>query len=925
LLVSSCAGTSISSGGKAFPRDNPSEDALEWDFMYRYHKGIAEVEGIAEWGKGHYFLELAYEHFHDGNYKTSLLACKAALDEFRKSGNISYEIRALYLRGRLYEAQGRYEEASSFYDLAVTRAHDGGNKLQEADIYISIGPFYEMQGQYEKALTFYNQALARAREADAVLPPPSNFFYAPGVPGQDEKAMRECIRNAKNINVKKYKVTARALYNIGRVHEVQLRYGEALMQYQQALNTLRPALQDQNLADFLIWNRINGRHGLIMGDTLEATLLQSIGGVYEVQRQYGEALTYYQDALTAAQTERFGNGCGPSVIVKTNDASTRVIRSNLPTREELGGYRTQEANILRTIGRMYTAQEEYEAAVTHLEQALALFQQIKYPIGEASTRADLGRLYQQQKEYSKAQKYLEDAVAIYDKVRQGAGSDRTRSDFIAQYNSTYRTLIRNSLRLCQDEQAFLTSEQGRARTFLDQINSGMVMLDGEGVRELVQQEDTLSLQLLSIDKERVSLQGQPGVEPGRLTELNDRRAQTQKAYKAARQRLDNFHEELALQASGKPLSVRDIQQLLPADTTLLSYFVLDDTTIAAFLLTHSQYDVVELSVESSTVIDIIGEFRRFADRFLGNDAKAYLKLLVPLHESLITPLLTKLTTSNLIIVPNRFLHYIPFAVLTDGTTYLGDRFLLTTLPSASTLPFIIEHRKSSATSPSLLIFGNPTPARADLRLLEWAECEAKNIAKLYGVIPLLRDAATKQTLLDQASHASIVHLAAHGVLNEDKPLESFIALSPDIDHGDRPSDGLLTVREVYTKVHLPQADLVVLSACKTNVGKISTGDEMVGLTRAFLYSGTPSVLSTLWSVDDRATGLLMEHFYTGLQNGLSKVAALQKAQQIVRKEYYSHPYYWGAFVLTGDGGREQTSPKSPRSSTRLVNPSTLCR
>jgi len=100
----------------------------------------------------------------------------------------------------------------------------------------------------------------------------------------------------------------------------------------------------------------------------------------------------------------------------------------------------------------------------------------------------------------------------------------------------------------------------------------------------------------------------------------------------------------------------------------------------------------------------------------------------------------------------------------------------------------------------------------------------------------------------------------------------------------------LTVREVTNTLRLGQADLIVLSACQSNMDDVSKGDEVVGLTRAFIFDGTPSVIATLWSVDDRATGLLMEQFYTRLGPGAGKAAALQKAQQATRKSY-PHPAY----------------------------------
>ncbi len=103
---------------------------------------------------------------------------------------------------------------------------------------------------------------------------------------------------------------------------------------------------------------------------------------------------------------------------------------------------------------------------------------------------------------------------------------------------------------------------------------------------------------------------------------------------------------------------------------------------------------------------------------------------------------------------------------------------------------------------------------------------------------------------------------------------------------------------------LKQSDLVVLSACQTQLGDLSAGDEVVGLTRALIFAGDPTVVATLWNVDDAATGRLMERFYTHLNNGLGKAEALRLAQlELIEAGSYAEPYFWSAFVMSGDGGQ----------------------
>jgi CHAT domain-containing protein len=228
--------------------------------------------------------------------------------------------------------------------------------------------------------------------------------------------------------------------------------------------------------------------------------------------------------------------------------------------------------------------------------------------------------------------------------------------------------------------------------------------------------------------------------------------------------------------------------------------------------------------------------------------------------------------------------------------YLGAEYTLFYLPSASVLPFVRDKAELSAepAGDSLLAM---VQARAEgLPALRYAEEETRAIAALYGVQPLVNKQATETALASLAGQSRLVHIAAHGQLNLRRPLFSRLVLAPD-----DASDGSLEVHEVYG-LGLSQTDLVVLSACQTQLGAHSAGDDIVGLNRAFLYAGTPTVVASLWSVDDQSTGELMLAFYSNLKQGLGKAEALRAAQAEVRLKR-PNPYYWAAFVLTGDPGK----------------------
>jgi len=188
-----------------------------------------------------------------------------------------------------------------------------------------------------------------------------------------------------------------------------------------------------------------------------------------------------------------------------------------------------------------------------------------------------------------------------------------------------------------------------------------------------------------------------------------------------------------------------------------------------------------------------------------------------------------------------------------------------------------------------LVVGNPdVGAGMDLR---WAEREAKMVGEReHDATVLVRGDATEARVKKLIETAGAVHFATHGELNESDPLASALLLAPG--DGD---DGRLEVRELFgLDLH---ARLVVLSACQTGLGKLSRGDELVGLQRAFIYAGTPAVVTTLWKVDDRASYDLIRAFYERLERE-GPMQALRQAQ-LATMRTYPHPFAWAAFGLAG--------------------------
>jgi CHAT domain-containing protein len=277
-------------------------------------------------------------------------------------------------------------------------------------------------------------------------------------------------------------------------------------------------------------------------------------------------------------------------------------------------------------------------------------------------------------------------------------------------------------------------------------------------------------------------------------------------------------------------------------------------------------------------------FRGFADL---NDPHP--EPLKELYRMLVAPLEGHIKTRRVGIISHNILHYLPFSALLKGERYFGDDHEIFYLPSASVLRFA--QRRSPGTK--LLAFGQ---GRAEgLAFLPFAVRSAHDVAKLYGTVALTDAAATETSFRERITESDIVFVAAHGKLNTVTPLFSQIVLARD-----EKNDGLLEVHEIYG-LDLRKVSLLVLSACQTELGNRSNGDDIVGLNRAFMYAGTSAVVTTLWSVTEKQSGELMVSFFKNLSQGAGKTEALQKAQREIRSKY-PHPYYWAGFMLTGAEG-----------------------
>jgi CHAT domain-containing protein len=502
----------------------------------------------------------------------------------------------------------------------------------------------------------------------------------------------------------------------------------------------------------------------------------------------------------------------------------------------------------------------YEDKTEHLNQALTFLQEaleIQQKIGDQArawmTLSNIGWVYELQGKSPDALKVYQAAIALLEKIIASVGGvEEFKVSLGAQAVMTYQRAILLLMCMGQSEQAFEFSERARARVLLDQLGNIRLRARRKGDESLLQQEHAVRLELIELDRRLKEQLAKPEAQQDRelLQLVKKQQKQKHNEYEDLLVKIKLSNPEYASLVRVEPLTLKDVQQQLNSETTLLSYFVTPDKTLA-FVITRNSFKSIELPISAEALKIAV---TRSHDPGRPSDPPP--KALKDLYTELIMPVKQCLTTPIIGIIPHGVLHYLPFAALTDGQRYFSDEYTLFSLSSTSVLKFL--KSKPKASDSSVLAMANGQAA--GLPPLHYVEQEVKALARFYKTHLLIGKEATESALKARAENCAILHLAAHGELNTISPLFSRIMLS-----SDQENDGALEVHEVYD-LNLQQTDLVVLSACETQLGERSQGDDIVGLTRAFMYAGTPSVIASLWNVDDQATADFMQVFYSlGMQ------------------------------------------------------------
>lgn len=552
--------------------------------------------------------------------------------------------------------------------------------------------------------------------------------------------------------------------------------------------------------------------------------------------------------------------------------------------------RAARARILRAKAQQLLGSEE--AARAEAAAACAAAEVLGDHVLSYQARHLLGRLQERAGSLEDAALSFKQAMDDVDWLRGGITRDDLRISFAHDKVVLYEDAVRNALRRGRVAEAFEHVERAKARSLID------LLAGGPPIPLHADEEDTaLAARVAELHDVLTALynrlhgegEGRQRFAEGHETLLARMRAHEEELTQVLG-RLRLRQEDYASLGSVTAAGLDQIRARIGAEDALLEFFLLDDAVLV-FLITDSAVRVFGPLAGRADIEAWIGQWQfhlahfrygpGFARRHSAGLRATARSLLQAMHTTLIAPLAEAIAGRSLLIVPHGPLHHVPFQALFDGRTFLIERHDLSYAPSATTLAV---QRMKAPRQEQALIVGVPTPALPHI-----AEEVAAVAACRRAPVVLLEGAASRARFLVEAPRSRSVHLATHAIFRADNPLFSAVRLSDD----------WLTVSDIYG-LDLA-ADLVVLSACETGASAVLHGDELIGLTRGFLYAGARSLVASLWAASDAATAALMASFYTAMEAESGVRRALRTAQREAMARN-PHPYYWAPFILSGQPG-----------------------
>ena len=678
-----------------------------------------------------------------------------------------------------------------------------------------------------------------------------------------------------------------------------------------SLNNLGLIAQDQGdlaAAEEHLRRALELNQRLAPGTLKMSANLTNLGLVAEGRGELEEAATLYQQAL---------------------DIARRIAPASLEVSESLH-------NLARVRGR----QGELAEAEKLIREALVIGQQrAPESLWVANSLHGLGLILRLRGELEEAMSTLRAGVQTLEAQQDRlGGSDEARAAFRAQSMDLYRDAIDLAAEVGSTEEAVHLLERSRARILLAILAERQLSLGGDVPEALEHQRRETAA---AYDQAQARLARMPpAAAPDQIASLQARLDELRQRQAELRQELRQASGRMAALRYPQPLDLAGIRRVLPRGTALLELSVGRERTRVFVVDASGELAVTTLEMGTSELRARVVRLRRLiAQGGSGNSRQTELsELAAELYRALIGPHAGAVAAAErVLVVADGPLHLLPFAALVSdahpgassrrpGPAYLVESAPLHHALSMTVYAELMQPAEAPAEprpGPILVAFADPLYAApsADASLpplepLPATRDEVQSIAALFGdrAVIFLGAAATEERVKGLGRSPRILHFAVHGLIDERFPLDSALALALPEGIAEEGDNGLLQAWEIFEQLRI-DADLVVLSACETALGKEVAGEGMVGLTRAFQYAGARSVLASLWRVGDESTAELMARFYRHLRAGAAIDQSLRLAQlELLRGPFEvgpegaratldaTHPFHWAGFVLLGDPG-----------------------
>ncbi|MBW4595761.1 MAG: CHAT domain-containing protein [Brasilonema angustatum HA4187-MV1] len=853
--------------------------------------------------------------------------------------------------GSVYSDLGDNQSALKYYNSALPLSKQVGDKAKEATILNNIGGVYSDLGDKQSALKYYNDSLALRKQVGDKAGEATTLNNIGGVYsdlGDKQSALKyynDSLALRKQVGDKAGE--ARTLTNIGKVYS-DLGDNQSALKY---LNSALPLIKQV------------GNKALEATTLTNIGLVYSnLGDKHSALKYYNSALPLRKQVGDKAGQARTLNNIG-LVYSDLGDkqSALKYLNSALPLMKEVGD-KAGEATTLNNIGKVYSDLGDNQSALKYYNSALPLRKQVGDKAGEATTLYNLAYLERDRSNLQAARTNIEAAIKIIEELRTKIDRQELRTSYFATQQDVYKFYIDLLMQLHKKDpsQGYAAlglhiSERSRARSLIELLTEANAKILKGANPELVQQERNLLQQIDATQTLRQNLASSPNKNDfitkaaikRHTTEIEDLLRQHQEVQAKIRTTSPEYAKLTNPNPEKDILKLPQIQQQLDKDTLLLQYSLGEEHSYL-WAVTPTSMQVYTLPGQKE-IEKVASRFREDSQQVTATDLA--INSAKQLTQLILAPVADKLTGKRLVIVADGGLQTIPFGALADITSSKYQPLMINheiiNLPSASTIAIQRQKLANRQSAPkAIAILADPVYSATDCRFTSSEDCretdkpqppgpnldipqsersaldrsarslkrdgldrlantaeEAKGILKLIPAATSLEalnfdanyDWATSKTL----NQFRILHFATHGFVNPEQPELSGIVLSL-FDKKGKPIRGYLRLEDLFNQDY--PAELIVLSACETGLGKNVNGEGLVGLTRGLMYAGAARVMLSLWEVNDEGTSILMQEFYTVLlQQKKTPSEALRAAQRkLWENPKWRSPYYWAGFTVQGE-------------------------